>query len=146
MKKSRFGALALMACVCVLTACHSKVSLDEKTSPASAASAAPSAGAPGIAVSSARVQADPLDDASSPLSQRKLYFDLDSYLVKPDDESLLAAHAKYLLADPKRHLLIQGNTDERGTTEYNSHSARSVRKRSRRPSRRSACRKASSRQ
>jgi peptidoglycan-associated lipoprotein len=31
----------------------------------------------------------------------------------------LAAHAKYLLADPKRHLLIQGNTDERGTTEYN---------------------------
>lgn len=106
--------------VLALSACH-KVSLDEKTNAASSAAASPSANAavPGSAVSGAQVNADPLADPKSPLAQRTLYFDLDSYSVKPEARDALAAHAHYLLGDPKRHLLIQGNTDERGTTEYN---------------------------
>jgi peptidoglycan-associated lipoprotein len=116
MKMLRLCALALVAAT--LTACHSKVSLDEKAASPNLASAARDAVAP-TAVSSPSVQSDALNDPSSPLSRRNLYFDLDSYAVKTDDQTLLAAHAKYLLGDPKRHLLIQGNTDERGTTEYN---------------------------
>ena len=102
-----------------LGACHSKVSLDEKTDAASAPAAAKEAAVPGSAVSSAQVASDPLNDPSSPLSKRSLFFDLDSYTVKPEAREALEAHAHYLLSDPKRHLLIQGNTDERGTTEYN---------------------------
>ncbi|CAB3792703.1 peptidoglycan-associated lipoprotein Pal [Pararobbsia alpina] len=124
MKKSRFSVLAIAVCTLALTACHSKVSLDEKTAPASSASASqdaslPGAAAPGVAVSAPGVQTDALHDPASPLSRRSFYFDLDSYAVNTDDRSTLTAHAKYLLSDPKRHLLIQGNTDERGTTEYN---------------------------
>jgi peptidoglycan-associated lipoprotein len=124
MKKSSLSVLAMVACTLVVAGCHSKVSLDEKTAPASSASAsqdasAPGVASPGVAVSTPGVQADALNDPASPLSRRSFYFDLDSYAVSSDDRSTLAAHAKYLLSDPKRHLLIQGNTDERGTTEYN---------------------------
>jgi peptidoglycan-associated lipoprotein len=31
----------------------------------------------------------------------------------------LSAHASYLKANPKQKIIIQGNTDERGTAEYN---------------------------
>ena len=124
MKKSRLPVLAIAVCTFMLTACHSKVSLDEKASAASSASAgqqaaAPGTAAPGVPVSAPAVQSDALNDPASPLAKRSFYFDLDSYAVGSDDRSTLAAHAKYLLSDPKRHLLIQGNTDERGTTEYN---------------------------
>jgi peptidoglycan-associated lipoprotein len=124
MKKSSLSVLAMVACTLMVAGCHSKVSLDEKTAPASSASAgqdasAPGAASPGVAVSTPGVQTDALNDPASPLSKRSFYFDLDSYAVSSDDRSTLAAHAKYLLSDPKRHLLIQGNTDERGTTEYN---------------------------
>ncbi|RKP56044.1 peptidoglycan-associated lipoprotein Pal [Pararobbsia silviterrae] len=113
----RSGVLAV-ALACALSACH-KVSLDETPKTSAPASSPPATVAPGQAVSSAEVASSPIDDPSSPLSKRSLYFDLDSYSVKPEANDILAAHAKYLLADPKRRLLIQGNTDERGTTEYN---------------------------
>lgn len=114
------STLATVALACALAACH-KVSLDEKTGAASApgAAVAPGSAVPGAAVSAASVASNPLDDPGSPLSKRTLFFDLDSYTVKPEARDVLAAHAHYLLGDPKRKLLIQGNTDERGTTEYN---------------------------
>ena len=31
----------------------------------------------------------------------------------------MSAHASYLKANPKQKVIIQGNTDERGTAEYN---------------------------
>ena len=60
-----------------------------------------------------------LTDPSSPLAKRSIYFDLDSYEVKGDYQSLVAAHAKYLTANRGFKILIQGNTDERGSREYN---------------------------
>ncbi len=32
---------------------------------------------------------------------------------------MLSAHASYLKANPKQKVIIQGNTDDRGTAEYN---------------------------
>ena len=60
-----------------------------------------------------------LKDPRSPLSKRNIYFDYDSYVVKDEYQSLLAAHAKFLAANPKMKMLIQGNADERGSREYN---------------------------
>lgn len=60
-----------------------------------------------------------LKDPRSPLSKRSVYFDLDSYIVKDEFKSLLAAHGKFLAGNPKMKMLIQGNGDERGSREYN---------------------------
>ncbi len=60
-----------------------------------------------------------LKDPNSPLSKRLVYFDYDSYVIKDSYASLISAHAKFLTANPKFKLLIQGNTDERGSREYN---------------------------
>ncbi|MFD1555298.1 peptidoglycan-associated lipoprotein Pal [Paraburkholderia silviterrae] len=67
----------------------------------------------------AQVNVDDLDNPNSPLAKRSVYFDFDSYSVKDDYQSLLQAHAQYLKTHPQRHVLIQGNTDERGSSEYN---------------------------
>ena len=60
-----------------------------------------------------------LTDPKSQLSQRSIYFDLDKYEVKDEYKDLVAAHAKYLVANKGFKVLIQGNTDERGSREYN---------------------------
>ncbi|MDP3289286.1 MAG: OmpA family protein, partial [Methyloversatilis sp.] len=60
-----------------------------------------------------------LKDPNSPLSKRIIYFDYDSYAIKDSYASLISAHAKVLAANPKLKMLIQGNTDERGSREYN---------------------------
>ena len=62
---------------------------------------------------------DPMKDPRSPLSKRVVYFDLDSYVVKEEYQTLLAAHSKFLAANGKMKILIQGNSDERGSREYN---------------------------
>ena len=56
-----------------------------------------------------------LKDPRSPLSKRMVYFDLDSYVVKDEFQSTLAAHSKFLAANAKMKMLIQGNSDERGS-------------------------------
>ncbi|HEY1328861.1 MAG TPA: peptidoglycan-associated lipoprotein Pal [Casimicrobiaceae bacterium] len=62
---------------------------------------------------------NPLRDPSSPLSKRSVYFDFDSFVVKDDFKPTIEAHARYLQQNPSAHMTIQGNTDERGSREYN---------------------------
>lgn len=60
-----------------------------------------------------------LTDPGSKLAKRSIYFDLDKYEVKAEYSDLVAAHAKYLVANRGFKVLLQGNTDERGSREYN---------------------------
>ena len=62
---------------------------------------------------------DPLNDSTGVLAKRSIYFDLDSYIVKDEYKSVIDAHGKYLISRPDRKVFIQGNTDERGGSEYN---------------------------
>jgi peptidoglycan-associated lipoprotein len=62
---------------------------------------------------------DPLKDPNSPLAKRSIYFDFDSFAIKDEYRSTLEAHAKYLTANRAKKAVIQGNTDERGSREYN---------------------------
>jgi peptidoglycan-associated lipoprotein len=62
---------------------------------------------------------DPLNDPASILAKRSVYFDLDSYVVKDEFKPVIDAHAKYLISHKDRKIIIQGNTDERGGSEYN---------------------------
>jgi peptidoglycan-associated lipoprotein len=60
-----------------------------------------------------------LKDPRSPLSKRAIYFDYDQYVVKDEFKSTIEAHSKFLVANPKFEVRIQGNADERGSREYN---------------------------
>jgi peptidoglycan-associated lipoprotein len=60
-----------------------------------------------------------LTDPSSILSQRSVYFALDRYEVAEEYRNLISAHASFLVANRQFKILIQGNTDERGSHEYN---------------------------
>lgn len=48
-----------------------------------------------------------------------IYFDLDSYSVKGEYQSVLEAHSRYLRADRNRRVNLEGHTDARGGSEYN---------------------------
>ena len=61
----------------------------------------------------------PLTDPGSILSRRSIFYDLDQYDVKEQYKEMIAAHAKFLRENPGHKMLIQGNTDERGSREYN---------------------------
>ena len=61
----------------------------------------------------------PLKDPANILSKRSIYYDLDKFDVKDEYRPLVEAHAKYLRENPSTKMLIQGNTDERGSREYN---------------------------
>jgi len=60
-----------------------------------------------------------LKDPNSILSKRSIYYDFDKFDVKEEYRSLVEAHAGYLRGNPGAKMLIQGNTDERGSREYN---------------------------
>ncbi|NHQ87058.1 peptidoglycan-associated lipoprotein Pal [Iodobacter sp. HSC-16F04] len=60
-----------------------------------------------------------LTDPNSILSNRRVYFDFDSFIVRPDFHELVQAHAKYLNTHKDAKIILQGHTDERGTAEYN---------------------------
>jgi peptidoglycan-associated lipoprotein len=62
---------------------------------------------------------DPLKDPSNVLSRRSVFFDYDSNVVKDEYKPLVSAHAKYVSTNRARKMTIQGNTDERGSREYN---------------------------
>ena len=60
-----------------------------------------------------------LNDPSSPLSVRVIYFDHDSSDIRADFQSIVQAHAKYLGAHPQTTITLEGHTDETGSREYN---------------------------
>jgi len=97
----------------LLAGCHSETKAPESSGMASmnAATSQP--------VTEATSTADELNNPNSPLAERSVYFDFDSYTMKDDSPPVLRAHADYLRSHPAQHVLIQGNTDERGTDEYN---------------------------
>jgi peptidoglycan-associated lipoprotein len=50
---------------------------------------------------------------------RNINFDFDRYDIRPDAREILNGVGKYLLANPKTEIMIEGHCDERGTREYN---------------------------
>jgi peptidoglycan-associated lipoprotein len=48
-----------------------------------------------------------------------VYFDFDSYTVRPADYPILEAHAQWLRDHPRMSVRLPGHTDVRGGREYN---------------------------
>ncbi|HRO58711.1 MAG TPA: peptidoglycan-associated lipoprotein Pal [Burkholderiaceae bacterium] len=110
----------------VLAACSSGVKLDDTGQGAAPVESRDgSAAGSGVGVSGADargvqpVTLDPLDDPASPLSKRSIYFDFDSFAIRDEFRPTVDAHSRYLNSNRDRRVLIQGNTDDRGSREYN---------------------------
>src|SRR5689334_2924292 len=52
-------------------------------------------------------------------NMKDIYFEFDRYDIRPADMKSLDASAAYLKAKPSLLVIVEGNTDERGTNEYN---------------------------
>jgi peptidoglycan-associated lipoprotein len=108
------GAALLMA------GCGSSVKLDDV--PVEDRSGASVAGADSNAAGKNGVTSVDLDKSQlgvAPAGPRVVYFDYDSYVIKPEFQSVIEAHARYIKADKNRKVAIEGHTDERGGREYN---------------------------
>jgi len=58
-------------------------------------------------------------DAGGPLARKVIYFDFDKSEIKPEFSDIVTAAAKTLTGRTSLKLKLEGNTDERGTREYN---------------------------
>ena len=58
-------------------------------------------------------------DEVANLQKGSVFFDYDQFTVRDEFKGLIEANAAYLKKNPAAKLLIQGNTDERGSREYN---------------------------
>lgn len=58
-------------------------------------------------------------DAKGPAGSNLVYFDYDSFVIKPEFQGVIEAHARYLAANRTRKTMLEGHTDERGGREYN---------------------------
>ena len=65
------------------------------------------------------VAVDPLNDSTSLLAKRSMYYPFDVYGVQDADKPAVQAHATYLAEHPDRKVRLEGNADERGSNEYN---------------------------
>ncbi|MGH8138773.1 MAG: peptidoglycan-associated lipoprotein Pal [Steroidobacteraceae bacterium] len=63
------------------------------------------------------------DEAAGPqgglLAKRVIYFDFDSSEIKGEGTGVVSAHAKYLANHASSRVRLEGNTDDRGSREYN---------------------------
>lgn len=57
--------------------------------------------------------------AAIPAGPRIVYFDYDSFVIKPEFQSVIEVQARFIKADKGRKVAIEGHTDERGGREYN---------------------------
>ena len=60
-----------------------------------------------------------LDNPQSLLSQRVIFFDYDSSVIRQQDRELIAAHSAYVNANPTARMTLESHADERGSREYN---------------------------
>lgn len=117
-----FGRLAVLGAALALAGCASSVKLDDPSNVPveSRTGAAAGAGANAGAASQSQVTAVDLskDQAGANLT-KVIYFDFDSYVIKDEYRSLVDQYARVLNTDKRKHLTIEGHTDERGGREYN---------------------------
>jgi peptidoglycan-associated lipoprotein len=89
-----------------------KAAVEDRTATQKAGANTKPAGQQSVAV-------NPLKDPNNILSKRSVYYDLDKSDVKAEYKPMVEAHAKYLIGNKGAKIAVQGNTDERGSREYN---------------------------
>lgn len=138
MKQVHFSLLSALTLSLMLVGCGSNVKLNEvavedrggsptavRQAPAPAPALAP-APAPAPAPSAAGRAVAPVEIRSADSAAagpagvaRVIYFDYDSFSIRPEFQSAVDAHSRFLTSNKVRKIAIEGHTDERGGREYN---------------------------
>jgi peptidoglycan-associated lipoprotein len=132
---ARWTALIVVSLTAGLVACSSPVKLNETpvedrqakavdnaadaAKAAADAAAAAAAAAAKSTVASVKAGGSAEANTSGWPAQRVVYFDFDSFVLRDDAKPVVEGHAKVLVANKARKLMIEGHTDERGGREYN---------------------------
>lgn len=134
MKKSlaMLGIIGLIVCISfmVMTGCAKKSAVKEQ-----AVSAEEQAAAAKAAQEAAKKEAPPAKEtpvkeekvapqaeaaaAKEEMTFKDVLFDFDKFSLKPASRDTLKGLAAWLTENKDKNVLIEGNCDERGTTEYN---------------------------
>ena len=111
---------ATLALAFALGACAPKVRLNDSAAQGAAGSnTTQTDDANSRAVANVAAPSTSVDMSQAEAAQRLVYFDYDSYAIKPEFEALMQKNAAYLKADPKRTVALEGHADVRGGREYN---------------------------
>jgi peptidoglycan-associated lipoprotein len=125
--KRIFSVLSVITLSFFLAACGSNVKLsdvpvEDRTAGATGVGAAAGAGAGGAAgrgVAPVEIMSTDTTAAGPVGAARVFYFDYDSFTIKPEFQSAIEVHARFLTTNKNRTIAIEGHTDERGGREYN---------------------------
>ncbi|MDA8109813.1 MAG: peptidoglycan-associated lipoprotein Pal [Betaproteobacteria bacterium] len=114
------AVLGALLAACAGTSGRQAPAAVEEARPGAAGTAAQGVGGQGVQGAALGAGAlDPLKDPANILSKRSVYYAFDRYDITSEYRPIVEAHAKYLRAHPDTRVLVQGNTDERGSREYN---------------------------
>jgi peptidoglycan-associated lipoprotein len=140
MKHLTSCTLALVSMLALVAGCESPSKLAASAAPVESRSPVSTAGVPGTAGAAGAAAAGTSQSGVSTVdlaaprsaaagaagtalmaapSQRVVYFDFDSFVIKDEFKGLLDSHAKVLARSSGKHMVIEGHTDERGGREYN---------------------------
>lgn len=116
----------LLSSVVLLAACSSTPVATVAPAPTPSAPIAPIAqSSPARPTPAAESKVQPvailpyLDPTNELAKSRSVWFDYDVFAIKPEFDHLLQLHGKYLASNPKLSIRVEGNADERGSSEYN---------------------------
>lgn len=126
LNRTTYSLMLAAATAILLSACASKVKLDDadaagKGGVVTVPSTTGGSAVAGVGESSvSTVSADSTSNQAGMVNlPSTIYFDYDSFLVRPDALPTVEGYAKRMQATPSQHLTLEGHTDERGGREYN---------------------------
>ncbi|MDE2367786.1 MAG: peptidoglycan-associated lipoprotein Pal [Burkholderiales bacterium] len=126
MKTPQFLTVVGAAAVAALAACSSTPVAPPKPAPVAVATPAPAPApvaakpAPVAQTKVATVTLPAYLDPNSPIhNERSVYFDFDRYNIQDKYNGLIQTQGNYLDQHATVAVRIEGNTDERGSSEYN---------------------------
>lgn len=119
----RAWGVALVAVAALVAGCAGKGTKEQDELGYGTQSGAPAAESGAVGEGTAG-QGAAFDDSAAAgprasIRNRTIYFDFDRDEVKAEYREIVAAHGRYLAANPAARVRLEGHTDERGSREYN---------------------------
>lgn len=104
----------------LLAACASEPQKEAANEPAAAPAATEAPAAVSEAAAPAATEAAPAANAEAAApAERSVYFPFDVDAVPAADRATVQAHGEYLSKNKNAKVRVEGNADERGSSEYN---------------------------
>jgi len=123
-QKKVFLYVFIAAAFALLWGCPKKAEVTaspEKQQEISGKEAAAPSTAPQPGETMSKIQEEGVNErtTSSPMGLKPIFFDFNKSLIRSDAQQVIRDNAAWLKSHPAAKIRIEGNSDERGTKEYN---------------------------